>query len=87
MGVGDIQEPLFLRGHTCCLEQGCKESSSFRQIIKLQDIIVVKNHMVAQDILDHINGFSGDLCNVTVANGEDGDGSSAIDLIIEVGLG
>lgn len=54
--------------------------------MELGNIIVIKNHMQAQDVLNIIQRFAGNWSNGAILNGEDGNGLSFINPDADVGL-
>lgn len=73
------QEPLLAIGDASGLEQGGEGGGLFGQILELFHVEVVEHHVDAQDVLDLVNGFPGETSNGSVVDGEDCDGSAAVD--------
>jgi len=68
------------------LVKSCKNAALFLNLLKLWLIIIIKNHVGAQDPLHYINRFSGDSAHATVTDGQNGDGLAGVDLLGEASL-
>ena len=56
------------------------------QLGQLLLIIIVQDHVGAQDLLDHVLGFASEAGDGAVADDQDCDGAAAVNLLAEFGL-
>lgn len=85
--MDDIKKSLLLISNSCCLEERGEHGLGVLEFVEFQNIIVIKDDVVAQDSLLNILWFAGDITEAAIGKGEDSDGPTAVDFVRKVGLG
>lgn len=57
------------------------------QLLKLGDVVPIEADVDAEEFLDYVHGLAGERADGGVVDGEDGDRITAVDGIVELGLG
>lgn len=86
--VDDLDEALLVDGVAGGLKHGGEDGRLVgAELLEFSIVVVIENHMSAEDLLDNIERILRDCCDGGVVEGEDGDGLASVDLFEEMSFG
>ncbi|GER39777.1 succinyl-CoA:3-ketoacid coenzyme A transferase 2 [Striga asiatica] len=85
--VDHVEEPLLVICRARGLVEVCEDVVVALELVELEDVEVVEDDVGAEDTLDYVFGLPGELAEVGVGEGEDGNCAAAVDDLSQVGLG
>lgn len=86
--AGDVEEALLAEGVAGALEQGGGEARGGRDRLELWEVVVVKNDVDGEDVLEDIHRLRSQGSGVGIVDDEDGErGGAAVDDDREARLG